>query len=591
MKKTAIILACALSALSMSATDADGKPVLLLTGASFAVPENGWFEIGCEDMGVTPMNKAVSGEAIYHTARRMNSGTFYTIAELDQIDVFVIGHVHNQNVANEQWIKENWEDYQNIATTTDYAVTYDYVIKRYIADCKALKDNPDSRYYGSEEGKPVKIILCTHWHDSRTTYNPAIRKLAERWGFPLVEFDTNIGFSKDDVAAGEPQPSIAMAHDTEKINGVTYGWHPLRGSNSHIQQRMAQIFESVAAPVLGIEVPFECTLTALSPLVGTGEHAAVLATFRSGHYPFTLKASAGNDEVNHDTFKDAALIMEAPATKTGTGFAVNTLSDANGTEASLPAEVSVRVADVTIAPSYDAYIHEAYKENSYTTQETLQLKNGDNWSRKIYLTFPTANLDPEADKIVVRMFFDSYVLGTLSGEKRSLDGFETLELSGNTSTYGANLKWNGASSHQFEPIAETLLSSSMVQKWIGWDVTDWVKSKLAEGAQNVTFRVSTPYRWRSLTNFVATEHATTPHLAPQMLLALPIQTGVESIRSESSLSFKGGAIYNPAGLAVRIFAADGRIVYAGCEEMIATDSLAPALYIASAGGETLKFIR
>lgn len=591
MKKFAIILASALTALSMYATDADGKPVMLLTGASFAVPENGWFEIGCEDMGVTPINKAVSGEAIYHTARRMDNGTFYTTAELDEIDVFVIGHVHNQNVANEQWIKENWEDYQNIATTTDYAVTYDYVIKRYIADCKALKDNPDSRFYGTEDGKPVKIILCTHWHDSRTTYNPAIRKLAERWGFPLVEFDTNIGFSKDDVAAGETQPSIAMAHDTETIGGVKYGWHPLRGSNSHIQRRMAQIFESVAAPVLGIELPFECVLTPLTPLVGAGEQGAVLATFRSGHYPFAVAAAAGDDDLNHDTFKDGSLIIEAPATKAGTAFNIKSLTDANGTEAALPGEVKIRVADKTIAPSYDAYIHEAYKEKSFTEEPTLQLKNGDNWGRKIYITFPTDELDPEAETIALRIFFDSYVLGTLTGEKRDMNGIETLELEGNTSTYGSTLKWNNATSHQFEPIAETFLTASMVKKWIGWDVTDWVKSKIAEGAQNVTFRISTPYRWRSLTNFVATEHATTPELAPQMLFARSAVSGVEEVASENALTVKGSTIFNPACQAVQIYTADGRAVYAGNDSEISVANLAPALYIASTAGRAVKFVR
>ena len=55
-------------------TDNSGKRLsFLLTGASFAIPENGWFEMACEDMGAEAINKAVSGEAIYHTARRMRS--------------------------------------------------------------------------------------------------------------------------------------------------------------------------------------------------------------------------------------------------------------------------------------------------------------------------------------------------------------------------------------------------------------------------------------------------------------------------------------------------------------------------------------
>lgn len=593
MKKIALALASALTALSMTATNADGKPVMLLTGASFAIPENGWFEVACEDMGAVALNKAVSGEAIYHTARRMNNNTFYTTAELDDIDVFVISHVHNQNVANEQWIKENWEDYTSIASTTDYSTSYDYVIKRYIADCKALKDNPASRYYGTEEGKPVKIILTTHWHDSRTTYNPAIRKLAQRWGFPLVEWDVNIGFSKDDVAAGEAQPSLAMAHDNETINGVKYGWHPLRGSNTHIQRRMAQIFEEVAAPVLGIEVPFECVLTPLSPIARTGEKAAVMATFRAGHYPFTLNGTAGDSEIALEGFKDASLIMELDHNEKGTAFDMSSVTDSKGTAAIVPPTMKVHQAYKAIAPTYDAYIHETYKDNSYTGEETLQLKNGDNWSRKIYITFPTDQIDTNADAMALRIYFDSYVAGTMNGEKRYFDGIETLELGGNTDTYGNTLKWNNATAHEFEPIAETQLTLAMEHKWIGWDVTDWVKNKVAEGAQNITFRITTPYRWRSLMNFVASEHKTTPEFAPQMLLARVDNTsGLGSIGSEAEgISIENGTMLNPGGAQVSICTTDGRTVYSGAEYSVDLGGLEPALYIAVSGGTAIKFVR
>ena len=234
-----LVLCCSASSW---ATDADGRRTFLLTGASFAAPKNGWFEMACQEMDANAINKAVGGEAIYHTARRMDNGTLYTTPELDDIDILVIDHVHNKDVADQRWIQDRWEDYTSIATTKDYAVAYDYVIKRYIADCKALEHNPDSKWYGVPGGKPAHIMLCTHWHDSRTVYNPAIRKLAERWGLPLIEFDTQIGFSRLDVAPGEPQPSLAVAHDTETINGVTYGWHPLRGKDSPMQQRMARIF-------------------------------------------------------------------------------------------------------------------------------------------------------------------------------------------------------------------------------------------------------------------------------------------------------------------------------------------------------------
>ena len=55
---------------------------ILLTGASFAVPENGWFEIGCEVLEFTPINRAVSGQAIMQTAQAMKNGALYTTSQL-----------------------------------------------------------------------------------------------------------------------------------------------------------------------------------------------------------------------------------------------------------------------------------------------------------------------------------------------------------------------------------------------------------------------------------------------------------------------------------------------------------------------------
>ncbi|MDE6468957.1 MAG: DUF5040 domain-containing protein [Muribaculaceae bacterium] len=590
MKKIAILFAAAALAVPAShAVDGDGRPVVLLTGASFAVPNNGWFEIGCNDLDAVAVNKAVSGEAIYHTARAMNAGTLYTTALLDEIDVFVIDHVHNQNVANEEWIKDSWEDYTNIASTTDYSVAYDYVIKRYIADCKALKDNPDSKFYGTAEGKPAKIILCTHWHDSRTTYNPAIRKLAERWGFPLVEFDKNIGFSKDDVAAGEPQPSLAQAHDTETIGGVKYGWHPLRGDKSYIQRRMAQIFVSVAAPVLGVEVPFEASLSPLSPIVAKGEQAAAALVFRGGQYPFALSYDAGETNASFDAFAEMPHIIETPA-ESAVKFSLSSATDADGAE-SPQAYATVYVAHKSIAPSFDGYIHEAFKEQNYTTNETLQLKNGDNWSRRIYITFPTEEIDVDADHIAVRIYFDSYTLGTLNNEKRPQDGVETLEIGGNTAVYGATLKWSTSSSHVFEPITSTILATNMQNKWIGFDVTDWAKAKVAGGAKHLTFRITTPYRWGSLTNFVATENKAHPELAPQMLMAMnPVEDGVATVGAASALGFDGSTLTNATGAPATVVALDGTVRYAGADTAVDLSFLPAGLYVASAGGNVLKVV-
>ncbi|MCM1070953.1 MAG: DUF5040 domain-containing protein [[Clostridium] fimetarium] len=562
----------------------DEKITFLLTGASFSVPENGWFEIGCEDLGAEAINKAVSGEAIYHTARRMNLGTFYTLEELDKTDVFVIGHVHNQNVANEQWLKDKWEDYTNIASTTDYSVAYDYVIKRYIADCEGLKDNPESKYYGTEHGKPAKIMLCTHWHDARTTYNPAIRKLAEKWNLPLVKFDENIGFSRLDAETQADQPSLGFAHDTETIGGVKYGWHPLRGSNSYIQRRMAQIFVEEACDYLGLEVPFDYALAPASPLVAKGETARMMVTFTAGHYPFTLNGA----EVT-----ECPYFWEVADAESDVTFHAVGVTDARGTQALRgESKATIHIADKVISASYDSFVHQAEQSKGHADAQTLDLKNGDGWSRRIYITFPLDEVPDDAARIGVRLYYESVVPGKLNNENRPLDGIETLELGGNTSTYTANLTWDNHHNHVFEPVATTLLTQNMLESYVGWDVTDFVKARIKEGAVYVTFRVSTPYRWRALSRFTSTESTTNQGKGPQMLVAMPRGTtsALTPEKTDPEFTIIGGKLMNPFGKRISINTMAGQIVSVTDAATADFSSLAPGVYIAASNDQVVKFV-
>ena len=135
--------------------------------------------------------------------------------------------------------------------TGNYAEGFDFVIKRYMSDCYNLRDDPDSKYYRSRSGKPALIVLCTHWHDARTVYNESVRKLAAKWGLPLVKFDANIGFSRHmphPVTGG--QISLIYADDTQVVNGVRVGWHPLRGKDQYIQRKMAAIFAARMSQLL-----------------------------------------------------------------------------------------------------------------------------------------------------------------------------------------------------------------------------------------------------------------------------------------------------------------------------------------------------
>lgn len=253
-----IFLAIALVVAPLRAQEAKPLPAtggggILLTGASFASKQNTWFEMGCRSLGIKAINRAVGGEAIADTANRMVKGTLYSPEELETMDALVIMQVHERDVFDPGQLKAAWTDYTTPFTRSNYAGAYDYVIKRYMAECHALRENPKSRYYQTKAGKPAIIVLSTHWHDARVTYNKTIRQLAEKWNLPLVEFDKHIGFTKDTVhpVTGE-QYSLLYASDTQKTDGVLYGWHPVRGEDSYVQQRMAAIFADTLRRILPI---------------------------------------------------------------------------------------------------------------------------------------------------------------------------------------------------------------------------------------------------------------------------------------------------------------------------------------------------
>ena len=251
MKKLLTLLLALPLAWGHATAQENAKYTILLTGASFASPQNGWFEIGCRQLDARALNRAIGGESIADTANRMAEGTLWNAGELDEMDALVIMQVHNRDVSAMGGLKEKYTDYTTPFDRSNYAAAFDYVIKRYQSECYALKDDPKSKYYGTKSGKPAVIVLCPDGHDARTTYNAAIRRLAARWGLPLVEFDRNIGFSKDtpNPATGTQQ-SLLHAQDTQTIEGVAYGWHPQRGQDKYIQQRMAAIFTDTMRRIL-----------------------------------------------------------------------------------------------------------------------------------------------------------------------------------------------------------------------------------------------------------------------------------------------------------------------------------------------------
>ena len=106
MKRWNILMVFLLFSLVINGQTANSY-TFLLTGASFAEPNNKWFELGCKSLGVNAINKAVGGESIADTANKMAAGTLYSSDEFEKMDVLVIMHVHEKDVFNEDRLKEN----------------------------------------------------------------------------------------------------------------------------------------------------------------------------------------------------------------------------------------------------------------------------------------------------------------------------------------------------------------------------------------------------------------------------------------------------------------------------------------------------
>lgn len=456
---------------------ADYNYHFMLTGASFGVVENGWFELSSKAFDAEAINKAVSGEAIYHTANRMAENTFYTTAELDRTDAFVIMHVHNQNVADPTWLKENYADYT--MPTTNYAIAYDYVIKRYKDDCYKLKDDPTSKYYGTAEGKPAVIVLCTHWHDSRTTYNAAIRTLAQKWNLPLVEWDTNIGFTKNVLENGQ-QPSLQYAKDTETIYGVTYGWHPLRGQGQYIQKKIASIFNAAMEQIMGV-LPVNADVSAKSDLILTGENAVVNVNF-TGTPPWNLTYKVNGQTESQSNIYDNPLKLDFTIAD-GQSLKVEPVSVSNASIATgtVSGSATIRVADKTVSPFFDTYVHQTNKTTNYATDPFVMIKTStDNYSRESYFTFDLENVKNTDEKIIFRAYFYQRVY---PNSENILED-HVVEIDGNTNTY-TTLTWNTKPTGMTK-IGETLIVPSDMGNYINWDVTDWMKEQVAAGKTSAT---------------------------------------------------------------------------------------------------------
>lgn len=573
MRRNLLLLILLFFTVGISAQE---KHTFMLTGASFAVPANGWFELGCAAFDAKPLNKAVSGEAILQTASRMYKGTFYTKAELEAVDVFVIMHVHNQNVANTEWIKEDYAEYTESALSTNYPIAYDYVIKKYKDDCYKLKDDPTSKYYGTESGKPALIMFCTHWHDSRTTYNNAIRTLSTRWNIPLIKWDENVGFTKDVLDADGKQPSLKFSRDTETIGGVTYGWHPLTGQGQPIQQKLASIFIGEMEKIMG-EIPVTAQVRAKNSLL-LGEEDAYASFSFTGVSPWNLTYEVNGKSFQIDNIEQTPLLVKIDVEKTGKTTVVPTAVSNGVSQGTVSGEAVITYADSNTLPTFDTYVHNANTSTAYTTSDKLELKtSSDNYSREAFLSFDISALTEDEGSVILRLFFSDLIYSVTNPPIES----HLIEIAGNTKTY-TTMTWSNKPT-DFTPISETLVETSEKGSFISWDISEWVLEQRKANVDKVTFRLKVKSGGTGLFNFPSMEASANQ---PALLTVKKAGSGIENESQDNQISFYPNPFVDYIKVdtavvkSVSIYSASGNcLLNNSTNDLIDTSSLSSGIYL------------
>lgn len=552
----------------------------LITGASFAIPQNGWFEIMCQSFDATPINKAVGGDSICSAANSMAANKLYTLEELDNTDAFIIFHAHEENVADESVLKEDYNEYQ--FPTKNYSIAFDYVIRKYIDDCKNLEFNPTSKYYNQAGGKPAVIVLASNWHDARPLFNGSIRKLAEKWQLPLIEWDKNIGFSNEGTVGGV-HPSVQYSMDTKTSNGITYGWHPRRGSAEYIQLKMAEIAVSTLETIFG-QVQTSVTVNNKSRIITDGEKSYVSFSFR-GKAPWNLtyEVNGKPTSVNNITLTNNPLFVPIPASSATQDIVVKATHVSNEmTQNGLLGDaITIKKTNEAITPIMDTYAHERNTTISNATSNTLQVKTyTDRYSRESFLTFDISNINPLNKQIIFRTYF--YKIDYTKKELAFQD-VHSIELSGNTTGY-ADITWESRPSN-LEAIATESVYVNELNSYINWDITDWIQEKKAEGATEVTFCIKA-VKGIDLLSFYSSNYS---KLHPQILLVANNPSSISEIEENEKINIYPNPIVDKLHIEatspidfLQIFSSTGQKVYemSNPESDVDVSSLSSGIYIA-----------
>jgi hypothetical protein len=348
--------------------------------------------------------------------------------------------------------------------------------------------------------------------------------LAQRWNLPLIKWDENIGFSKNEPGTDGKQSSIQYARDNETIGGVTYGWHPLRGKGQYIQQKMAGIAMAEMEKIFG-KLPVSATINNKSILIREGEKAEVSFSF-TGVPPWKLTYSVNNENHSIENIEENPVFVEIELPSGGSATVrpeqVSNQSDAG----TVDGEAVISRANKWISPLFDTYAHQAFPSTNYGAEQLFQLKLAGTHGRESFLSFGTGQLSETDDKITFRAYFYEIIYPN----NKKIKEPHRVEIAGNETSY-SSITWNSRPNTGLTPIDTVAVQYAELGSYISWDVTDWVKAQIADGKTTLTFRLRIISQGSGLLNFYSSE--STQGYPPQMAASESTITRLENIQGNS----------------------------------------------------------
>jgi len=320
----------------------------------------------------------------------------------------------------------------------------------------------------------------------------------------------------------------------------------------------AKVLETLNSNPLANEfITVSAAVTAKSNTILAGELAMVNVTF-TGISPWNFNYRVNGQLVSLTNISENPLKLSFTIPE-GQNLIVEpvSVSDKSLIEGSVSGKAIVSVADKTINPFFDAYVHQANTTTSYTTDQYVLVKTTtDNYSREAFFSFNLNNIKVSDQKII----FSAYFYQLVYPNNNNILENHIVEIDGNTDSY-SSLTWNTRPVNMTR-ISETLISPTDIGSYISWDITNWVKDQINAGKTNATLRLRVINNGSGLLYFYSTEFATNK---PHLIINSSIATGINRYSVNKINIIQQGHNLKidsvlPIG-SVSIFSVNGRCLY------------------------------